>query len=81
MNTILKIAEHSIESTLDFDYRTLPLVLSYTHEDLIERMEKKLDLSNEEATLLFKDMHRFLAICGLLGPTKVVRLSRTHELT
>jgi hypothetical protein len=48
-------------------YDWMPSVLAYRNEDLIERLEKKLKLSHDDASVLFNDLLRFLAMCGLRG--------------
>jgi hypothetical protein len=64
--TIFKTAaiENRIFST-EFNYSALPDVMSYKNRDLVERLEKKLDLSHVDAELLFSDLLKFLALCGL----------------
>ena len=66
----------------------LPMVMGYENVDVIERLEKKLGLSESEAALLFTDTLRFLALSGLqdrsnrvpLVPPKTIDESWHHFL-
>lgn len=39
-------------------------VMAFEHEQLVERIKKKLGISEEDAHLLFEDMKRFMFIAG-----------------
>ena len=59
--------------------------LSYKNHDVVERIEKKLRLSNEAATLLFNDTVKFLALAALeegngLVPPKAIDEAWHHFL-
>mgnify|MGYP001615951246 CR=1 FL=1 len=52
------------------------MVLSYEHPELVERLKKKLGLSESAALELFDDMKKFLYLVGTahqkLAPTKMI---------
>ncbi len=51
-------------------------VMKYKHEGLIERLQDKLEMSEQDALELFQDTKRFLFICGTkkgsMGPPELI---------
>ena len=40
-------------------------VIAYRNEDVVERLQRKMNLGREEADVLFTDLLKFLALCGV----------------
>lgn len=57
-------------SAVNFSTKT---AFDYTNADLVERIQKKLELSSDQAELLFKDLIKFLSLC-------VYRMDNNREL-
>ena len=57
---------------------SLNAVMAYSNPGLVARLQRKLELTEEQATALFEDTKRFLYICGLassgsgFSPTPII---------
>ena len=58
------VLEGKLTATMSPDRELLGAVLAYQHDPLLDRLQKKLCVSEDRARQIFEDTKRFLFICG-----------------